>query len=224
MYYSAGLLSKKDIYPEHKSYVLNGQMPKSSGREKKEKSSRQSRKKIKEEDQEARSLPIKTEPGTSMSASLESKEMNEASIRLTAAAIKKEPVDLAESADFSFDSDADEPDGLGLFRNVVDSRNSGIQPSSPGRSISPGALSGSPSPKGRKKKERIKKEKGEKKGRSKKEKGPPSVKALVAQRRKLWLLTCKKEISKVLKISFFNLFIFLLHLKLFCFAGVKGAN
>ena len=119
--------------------------------------------------------------------------------------VKKEPVDFADSGDFSLESDGDDADGLGLFENVNDT-GSVIQSPSPVPSMSPTALSPSPhtSPKGsgpsKKKKDkshREKKEKGEKKGKSKKEKGPPSVKALIAQRRKLWLLTCKKEISKV---------------------------
>lgn len=203
MYYSAGLLSKKDIYPEHKLSVLKGQLPKTSGREKKEKATRQSRKKAKEEERESdmKLAAVKTELGTSSGSILESKDTSEVSVRLTAATIKKEPVDLAESADFSFDSDGDEPDGMGgLFRNVIESKGGEVQSPSPGPSMSPSPLTPSPhpSPKGRKKKDRIKKEKGEKKGKSKKEKGPPSVKALVAQRRKLWLLICKKEISKVL--------------------------
>lgn len=205
MYYSAGLLSKKDIYPEHKSSFLKRQQPRTPGREKKDKTEKRNRakKKAKEEEQESelKGATIKMEPGTSLESK---KDAGDASTKIPAASIKKEPVDYTESADFSFESDAEEPEGIGLFRNVIENR-SGLQSPSPVLSVSPSPLSPSPhpSPKGRKKKERIKKEKGEKKGKSKKEKGPPSVKALIAQRRKLWLFTCKKEISKVIGTSIF---------------------
>ena len=203
MYYSAGLLSKKDIYPEHKSSVLKMTEGKSV-REKKEKTDKTVRKrksKIKEDvkETETKSLVVKIEPGTS-SLSLEVKETNVDVIpRLpTIANIKKEPIEFPESAEFSFESDVDEPDELDLFGNVIEA-GSPMQSPSPAPSLSPSALTPSPnpSPKNRKKKDKIKKEKGEKKGKSKKEKGPPSIKTLVAQRRKLWQSICKKEISKV---------------------------
>ena len=204
MYYSAGLLSKKDIYLEHKSSVLNSTTGK-TGREKKEKTDKTARKrknKIKEEDSkeiEAKNMAVKIEPGTS-AVSLEVKDSNADAIsRLPIMNIKKEPVEFPESGDFSFESDVDEPDGLDLFGNVIET-GSPVQSPSPAPSLSPSALTPSPnpSPKSRKKREKIKKEKGEKKGKTKKEKGPPSIKALVAQRRKLWQSICKKEISKVI--------------------------
>lgn len=205
MYYSAGLLSKKDIYPEHKSSILKNDESK-SGREKKEKillketkpvRRRKTKTKEDEKELEIKNSSIKVEPGTPAHSSLESKDTIGAASKVLAANIKKEPVDFNETADFSFESDVDESGGL--FGNVIET-GSGLQSPSPVPSISPTPLSASPhpSPKGKKKKERLKKEKGEKKGKSKKEKGPPSVKALIAQRRKLWLLICKKEISKVI--------------------------
>lgn len=205
MYYSAGLLSKKDIYPEHKSSVLKNEEPK-SGREKKERSNsketnkppRRRKKKSKEDETDAEPTVanVKTEPGLPGPSNLETKESSDISCKFSATVIKKEPVDFSETADFSFESDVDESGGL--FESVIET-GSGLQSPSPVPSISPSPHSPSPnpSPKGKKKKEKIKKEKGEKKGKSKKEKGPPSVKALIAQRRKLWLLISKKEISKV---------------------------
>lgn len=207
MYYSAGLLSKKDIYPDHKSSFLKGQKfastPVREKKEKAEKPVRQSKKKIKEEEHETelKVTPLKTEPGLSETC-IDEKDVSDVQpARILGVTIKKEPVDHTELADFSFDSDADEADGIGLFRNVIENRNR-LESPSPIPSISPSPMSPSPhaSPKGRKKKERIKKEKGDKKGKSKKEK-EPSVKTLIAQRRKLWLLTCKKEISKVFIIN-----------------------
>ena len=200
MYYSAGLLSKTDIYQEHKLSVLNGEEPKIS-KEKKDKgnANKKRRKKPKGEDKilENKSLTsqVKVEPGTSGG----SQETKETLANFAMITVKKEPIDFADSADFSLESDGDDPDGLGLFENVNET-GSVMQSPSPVPSLSPAPLSPSSlhmSPKGKKKKERSKKEKAEKKGKSKKEKGPPSVKALIAQRRKLWLLTCKKEISKV---------------------------
>ena len=200
MYYSAGLLSKTDIYQEHKLSVLNGEEPKIS-KEKKDKgnTTKKRKKKPKGEDKvlESKNLlsQVKAEPGTSGG----SQETKEILTNSTTATVKKEPVDFADSADFSLESDGDEQDRLGLFENVNET-GSVMQSPSPVPSMSPTPHSPSPShmsPKGKKKKERSKKEKAEKKAKSKKEKGPPSVKALIAQRRKLWLLTCKKEISKV---------------------------
>lgn len=207
MYYSAGLLSKKDIYPEHKSAILKNQEPKSV-REKKDKTNskeankpiRRRSKKSKEDETETEMMltSMKTEPGTPGPSNVEIKDHSSDLIsKFSSTSIKKEPVDLAEPAHFSFESDVDESGGL--FGNVIET-GSGLQSPSPVPSISPSPHSPSPntSPKTKKKKkDRIKKEKGEKKGKSKKEKGPPSVKALIAQRRKLWLLICKKEISKV---------------------------
>jgi hypothetical protein len=201
MYYSAGLLSKKDIYLEHKSSVLKSATGK-SGREKKEKTDKISRKrknKLKEENSkevEAKNVTVKIEPGTS-AVSLEVKD-SDAISRLAIMNIKKEPIECYESADLSFESEVDEPDGLDLFGNVIET-GSPVQSPSPAPSLSPSALTPSPnpSPKSRKKRDKLKKEKGEKKGKTKKEKGPPSIKALVAQRRKLWQSICKKEISKV---------------------------
>ena len=200
MYYSAGLLSKTDIYQEHKLSVLNGDESKIS-KEKKDKGNvtRKRKKKPKVDDKvlDSKTLlsQIKAEPGFSGG----SQETKETLSNFAATTVKKEPIDFADSADFSLESDGDEPDGLGLFENMNET-GSVMQSPSPVPSLSPTPLSPSPthmSPKGKKKKERSKKEKGEKKGKSKKEKGPPSVKALIAQRRKLWILTCKKEISKV---------------------------
>lgn len=202
MYYSAGLLSKTDIYQEHKLSVLNGEEPKIS-KEKKDKgnTTKKRKKKPKGEDKvlESKNLlsQVKAEPGTSGG----SQETKEILTNSTTATVKKEPVDFADSADFSLESDGDEQDRLGLFENVNET-GSVMQSPSPVPSMSPTPHSPSPShmsPKGKKKKERSKKEKAEKKAKSKKEKGPPSVKALIAQRRKLWLLTCKKEISKASK-------------------------
>lgn len=204
MYYSAGLLSKKDIYPEHKSSVLKSEESRGV-RERKEKSNvkegkpARRRKKKADEDDGAGSLKtvIKIEPGTSSVPGAEVSDLVEVPPKLPTVSIKKEPIDFHESADFSFDSDVE--GSVGLFSNVIET-GSALQSPSPVPSTSPLPLTPSPhlSPKGKKKKERIKKEKLEKKGKSKKEKGPPSVKALVAQRRKLWVLMCKKEISKVL--------------------------
>lgn len=204
MYYSAGLLSKKDIYPEHKSSILKSEESR-SGREKKEKSNvketkpiRRRKKKTKsdETESEIKITSVKIEPGTPGPSSLEPKDTADMASKSISTVVKKEPVDFSETAEFSFESDVEESGGL--FGNVIET-GSGLQSPSPVPSISPTPHSPSPhpSPKGKKRKERIKKEKGEKKGKSKKEKGPPSVKALIAQRRKLWLLICKKEISKV---------------------------
>lgn len=235
MYYSAGLLSKKDIYLEHKSSVLKSTAGK-AGREKKEKTDKTTRKrknKIKEEDSkevEAKNVIVKIEPGAS-ATSLEVKDSNADAIsRLPIMNIKKEPVEFPESADFSFESDVDEPDRLDLFGNVIET-GSPAQSPSPAPSLSPSALTPSPnpSPKSRKKREKLKKEKGEKKGKTKKEKGPPSIKALVAQRRKLWQSICKKEISKVSiefedkRYTFFQVFIQLIILLLsLLFSNIQG--
>ncbi|XP_046447627.1 chromatin-remodeling ATPase INO80-like [Daphnia pulex] len=207
MYYSAGLLSKRDIYPEHKSSVLKSEELK-SGREKTDKIIpketklvRRRKKKTKDDKNEAdmKILNVKLEPGTPVLSNFEPKEASsDTVVKSSLIVVKKEPVDFSETADFSFESDVDEPGGL--FRNVMET-GSGLQSPSPVLSHSPTPLSPSPhpSPKGKKKKDRLKKEKVEKKGKLKKEKGPPSVKALIAQRRKLWLLICKKEISKASK-------------------------
>lgn len=207
MYYSAGLLSKKDIYPEHKSSILKNEELK-SGHEKKEnillketKLIRRRKKKTKDEKKETdlKLINVKVEPGTPLPLNLETKEASsDMVVKSSVATVKKEPVDFSETADFSFESDVD---GSGrLFRNVMET-GSGLQSPSPVLSLSPTALSLSPhpSPKVKKKKDKIKKEKSEKKGKFKKDKGLPSVKALIAQRRKLWLLICKKEISKASK-------------------------
>ena len=210
MYYSAGLLSKKDIYPEHKSSILKNEESKVGVKKEKPTSkekipNRRRKKKAKENEKETemKIVNVKIEPGTPGPSNLEPKDVADMSLKSSVINVKKEPVDYAENADFSFESDVEESGGL--FGNVIET-GSGLQSPSPVPSISPTPLSPSPhpSPKGKKKKERIKKEKGEKKGKSKKEKGPPSVKALIAQRRKLWLLICKKEISKV--IMFLNEF------------------
>ena len=203
MYYSAGLLSKKDIYPEHKSSVLKINVAKSVRvkKEKTEKAIRKRKSKIKEEDNkeiETRSFAINIEPGTSLPLEVMESNVDVVAKLPTITNIKKEPVEFPESADFSFESDVDEPGGLDLFGNVIEA-GSPMQSPSPAPSLSPSALTPSPnpSPKTRRKKDKMKKEKGEKKGKSKKEKGPPSIKALVAQRRKLWQSICKKEIGKV---------------------------
>ena len=206
MYYSAGLLSKRDIYPEHKFSVLKNEELKSSREKtdkiipKETKLIRRRKKKTKDDKNEAdiNILNVKLEPGTPVLSNFEPKEASsDIVVKSSVTVVKKEPVDFPDTADFSFESDVDESGGL--FRNVMET-GSGLQSPSPVPSHSPTPLSPSPhpSPKGKKKKERIKKEKGEKKGKLKKEKGPPSVKALIAQRRKLWLLICKKEISKVI--------------------------
>lgn len=204
MYYSAGLLSKKDIYPEHKSSILKNEESR-SGREKKEKSSvketkptRRRKKKTKEGEAETemKIANVKIEPGTPGPLSLEPKDASDIPSKSTMTVVKKEPVDFPETADFSFESDVEESGGLFGNVRVEDlETGSGLQSPSPVPSISPTPQSPSPHP-SPKKKEKIKREKGEKKGK-KKEKGPPSVKALIAQRRKLWLHICKKEISKV---------------------------
>lgn len=204
MYYSAGLLSKKDIYPEHKSSVLKSEESRGVVREKKDKSRAKEgrvarRRKKKASEEEAANVlktTIKTEPGVSSTPVGEAPDLVEAPPKLSTISIKKEPTDFHESADFSFESDVE--GSVGLFSSVIET-GSVLQSPSPGPSISPSPLTPSPhpSPKGKKKKERIKKEKNDKKVKSKKDKGPPSVKALIAQRRKLWVLTCKKEISKV---------------------------
>lgn len=203
MYYSAGLLSKRDIYPEHKSSILKNEELKSEtdGRDKlipkESKLNRRRKKKTKDDEKESdmKIMSVKVEPGTPGPSSLEPKDGLDVPSKSMIATIKKEPIDFPETEDFSFESDVEESGGL--FRNVMET-GSGLQ--SPAPSLSPTPLSPSPqpSPKGKKKKERMKKEKVERKGKSKKEKGPPSVKALIAQRRKLWLLICKKEISKVI--------------------------
>ena len=206
MYYSAGLLSKIDIYPEHKSSILKNEEFK-SGHEKKEKILlketkliRRRKKKTKDEKKETdlKLINVKLEPGTPLPLNLETKEASsDMVVKSSVATVKKEPVDFSETADFSFESDVDETGRL--FRNVMET-GSGLQSPSPVLSLSPTPLSLSPhpSPKVKKKKDKIKKEKSEKKGKLKKDKGLPSVKALIAQRRKLWLLICKKEISKVI--------------------------
>ncbi|KZS13079.1 DNA helicase INO80 [Daphnia magna] len=206
MYYSAGLLSKRDIYPEHKSSILKNEELKSEI-DKKEKMIpketkliRRKKKKTNDEEKESemKILNVKVEPGTPGPSNLETKDILDVPLKSMVATVKKEPIDFPETADFSFESDVEESGGL--FRNVIET-GSGLQSPSPVPSLSPTPFSPSPqpSPKGKKKKDRIKKEKVEKKGKSKKEKGPPSVKALIAQRRKLWLLICKKEISKASK-------------------------
>ncbi|XP_057370086.1 chromatin-remodeling ATPase INO80-like [Daphnia carinata] len=206
MYYSAGLLSKRDIYPEHKSSILKSEELKSEI-DKKDKLipketkliRRRKKKTIDEEkESEMKILNVKIEPGIPGPSNLETKDTLDVPLKSVIATVKKEPIDFPETADFSFESDVEESGGL--FRNVMET-GSGLQSPSPVPSLSPTPFSPSPqpSPKGKKKKDRIKKEKVEKKGKSKKEKGPPSVKALIAQRRKLWLLICKKEISKASK-------------------------
>ncbi|KAI9565028.1 hypothetical protein GHT06_008772 [Daphnia sinensis] len=206
MYYSAGLLSKRDIYPEHKSSILKSEELKSENDKKDKlipkeiKLIRRRKKKTngEEKESEMKILNVKIEPGTPGPSNLETKDTLDAPLKSMIATVKKEPIDFPETADFSFESDVEESGGL--FRNVMET-GSGLQSPSPVPSLSPTPFSPSPqpSPKGKKKKDRIKKEKVEKKGKSKKEKGPPSVKALIAQRRKLWLLICKKEISKASK-------------------------
>ena len=228
MYYSAGLLSKNDIYPEHKLSVLNEESVKGTKEKKdKPKTTIKRKKKAKPEEKELVDVkpvivPSEPTPGTSsvgLPAVVEGKESGEGTSSMTSKmiSIKKEPVDMADSAEFNFESDVDESDGLGLFENMTET---GSAMQSPRSVTSPVPLSPSPhlSPpehgkkrkkrdkKGEEGKEKIKKEKGERKARSKKEKGPPSVKALIAQRRKLWLMICKKEISKVKHFAKFHTF------------------
>merc|ERR1712071_709451 len=119
MYYSAGLLSKTDIYQEHKLSVLNGDESKIS-KEKKDKGNvtRKRKKKPKVDDKvlDSKTLlsQIKAEPGFSGG----SQETKETLSNFAATTVKKEPIDFADSADFSLESDGDEPDGLGLFENM----------------------------------------------------------------------------------------------------------
>lgn len=258
MYYSAGMLSKTDIYPEHKMAVLSEEGTK-SGKEKKDrgKATVRRRKKIKPEkdkvtEEKTDAIKCEASAGTStLGASLTGIGLTMKDIIDGAAsgasdkAIKKEPMDMADPTDFNFESDVDESDGLGLFENMTEAGSAMQSPSQQSDGGSPAPMSPSlrlSSPledrqqmtqeqkqmkkrrkgdkdksksevkdkekdkdkdkekeKDKESKEKSKKEKGERKARSKKEKGPPSVKALIAQRRKLWLLISKKEISKASK-------------------------
>lgn len=144
MYYSAGLLSKKDIYPEHKSSILKSEELR-SGREKKEKLSnsketkpiRRRKKKVKEDEKQPELVNVKIEPGTPGPSSLEPKDVSDMPQKSAAIIVKKEPVDFSENADFSFESDVDESGGF--FGNVIET-GSGLQSPSPGPSISPTPL------------------------------------------------------------------------------------
>lgn len=219
MYYSAGLLSKRDIYPDHKVCVLKGEEAKAP-REKKERTKnvtkRKKKTKSQEKEGENKTVTIKNEPGTSGTSNEKANE----EMHGVVASIKKEPVDFGDAGDFSLESDADETDGLGLFENMTEP-GSALQSPSPLHSVSPSPHSPCPhpSPKGKKKRGE-KGEKGERKGKSKKEKGPPSVKSLIAQRRKLWLTIAKKEISKVF---FFFLFFYIIDL-IFAIVDAKSVS